>query len=241
MRGLRGLRVLVTGAAGGIGSAIVERLATEGARVVGTDRRSPPGPSAAELFLLADAVREEEVDDAVAQAARALGGLDGLVSAAGVEAHGPTHELGVQEFRAVLEANLVSTFLVLRAALRLMVPSGGGRIVTLGSTASVRAAPGLAAYAASKGGVLALTRAVAVEYARAGIRANCLCPGGTRTPLLAAIDAGRAGPDAFLARHPVGRYAEPAEIAAAAAYLLSDDASFVLGATFLADGGYSCA
>ena len=89
--------------------------------------------------------------------------------------------------------------------------------------------------------MLQLTRSVAVEYAARGIRANCLCPGGTMTPMMRAIDERRAGPDHFRERHPIGRYAEPAEIASAAAFLLSDDSSFVVGAALMVDGGYSCA
>jgi NAD(P)-dependent dehydrogenase (short-subunit alcohol dehydrogenase family) len=121
-----------------------------------------------------------------------------------------------------------------------MLREGNGRIVTFGSTAAVVAAPELAAYAAAKGAVLQFTRSIAAEYAGRGIRANCICPGGTMTPLLTEIDRHRSGPDHFRDRHPIGRYAEPEEIAAAVAFLLADESSFVLGTAFMVDGGYTC-
>ncbi|HEY8453051.1 MAG: SDR family oxidoreductase [Micromonosporaceae bacterium] len=238
MRGLSGMRVLVTGAAGGIGGAVVERLVSEGARVAGVDLQRPRDDRLV-AALAADVTDQEQVAAMVTAAREALGGVDALVALAGVQASGPTHELDPEVFRRTLEVNVLGTFLVTRAVLPEMLERRSGRIVTVGSTAAVCAAPGLAAYAAAKGAVLQFTRSIAVEYAGYGIRANCLCPGGTATPMLAEIDRQRQGPDHFLAGHPIGRYAEPAEIAAAAAYLLSDDASFVLGAAVMVDGGYS--
>lgn len=238
MRGLSGMRVLVTGAAGGIGGAVVERLVSEGARVAGADLQ-PPRDDRLAAALAGDVTDQEQVAAMVAAAREALGGVDALVALAGVQAFGPTHELDPDVFRRTLEVNVLGTFLVTRAVLPEMLQRRSGRIVTVGSTAAVCAAPGLAAYAAAKGAVLQFTRSIAVEYAGHGIRANCLCPGGTATPMMAEIDRRRQGTDHFLAGHPIGRYAEPAEIAAAAAYLLSDDASFVLGAAVMVDGGYS--
>jgi NAD(P)-dependent dehydrogenase (short-subunit alcohol dehydrogenase family) len=236
MRGLEGLRVLVTGAAGGIGRAVVDRLDAEGARVAASDLRAPAGLPVA---LAADVTRPEDVERLVAGAERELGGLDALVLAAGIHWTGPTHEMDPQDFRRVLDVSALGTFLCCRAALPGMVRAGGGRIVTLGSTAALGGAPGLTAYAAAKGAVLQITRSIAKEYARAGIRANCLCPGATDTPLLQALMAERADPDGFRAAHPIGRFAEPGEIAAAAAFLLSDEASYVVGATMVADGGFT--
>ena len=134
----------------------------------------------------------------------------------------------------------MGTFLVTKAVVPSMLKRGSGLIVTFGSTAAVVAAPELAAYAAAKGAVLQFTKSIAAEYAGRGIRANCVCPGGTMTPLLAEIDRRRTGPDHFREGHPIGRYADPSEIASAVAFLLSNDSSFVLGSALMVDGGYSC-
>lgn len=244
MRGLDGLRVLVTGAAGGIGLACVQRLAADGARVAAADLRPPQeeaGAAGAAIALGGDVTDAADAQRLVADAQEGLGGLDGLVLAAGIHWTGPTHEMEPETFRAVLDVSVLGTFLCCRAALPRFVEQGAGRIVTLGSTASLGGAPGLAAYSAAKGAVLNLTRSIAVEYARAGVRANCLCPGSTDTPLMKRLMADRADPGVFRDKHPIGRFAEPAEIAAAAAFLLSDEASFFVGSAVVADGGFTAA
>lgn len=239
MRGLDGLRVLVTGAARGIGAAIAARLLADGAAVAVADLRAPGEPAGAAARLAADVTSEHDVDEMVADARAALGGLDGLVLAAGISWTGPTHEMPLDAFRAVLDVGAVGTFLCCRTALPAMLAQGGGRIVTLGSTASLGGAPELTAYAAAKGAVLQITRSIGTEYAARGIRANCLCPGATNTPLLTELMAERSDPDAFRLAHPIGRFAEPEEIAAAATFLLSDDASYFAGSTVVADGGFT--
>lgn len=239
MTGLDGLRVLVTGAAGGIGRRVVDRLEAEGAVIAATDIEEPDIPGIG-FVGAADVTDEDAVAVMVARAESVLGGIDALVATAGIQLSGPTHEVSAADFRRVLEVSVMGTFLVTRAVLPCMFRGGGGRIVTFGSTAAVVAAPELAAYAAAKGAVLQFTRSIAAEYAHHQIRANCVCPGGTMTPLLAEIDRHRVGPDHFRARHPIGRYAEPGEIAAAVAFLLADDSSFVLGSALMVDGGYTC-
>lgn len=240
MRGLSGKRVLVTGAAGGIGAAIVSRLVEEGCRVLAVDMVEPK-ESGAEFRGTCDVTDEQSVVEVFQAAVDAVGDIDGLVATAGIQVSKPTHELTVDELRKVVDVSLVGTFLATRFVIPRMLEAGGGSIVTFGSTAAVGAAPELASYAAAKGAVLQFTRSIAAEYGSRGIRSNCICPGGTMTPMMREIDASRVGRDHFLERHPIGRYAEPSEIAAGVAFLLSDESSFVLGSAMMVDGGYSMA
>jgi NAD(P)-dependent dehydrogenase (short-subunit alcohol dehydrogenase family) len=238
MEGLAGLRTLVTGAAGGIGRAVVERLSAEGALVAAADLAAPTGMPAV-AALAGDVTDEGDAARIVDEACTALEGLDALVLAAGIEWVGPTHELSVQDFDSVIAVSVRGTFLCIRAALPFFTAGSSGRIVTFGSTAALVGAPGLTAYSAAKGAVLNMTRSIAAEYARDGIRANCLCPGATDTPMLRRLQSNRPDPQAFARAHPIGRYAEAREIAAAAAFLLSDDASYFIGAAIAADGGFT--
>ncbi len=238
MDGLDGMRVLVTGAAGGIGRAVIERLAGEGAAIAAVDVLEPdaPGP---QVRLTADVTDEQSVERALSDARGALGGLDALVLAAGIAHVGPTHELTTEEFDRVLGVSVRGTFLFIRAALPEMLEQGSGRIVTFGSTAALVGAPGLTAYAAAKGAVLQISRSVGAEYAAQGIRVNCLCPGATDTTMLRRLQEDRPDPQAFARAHPIGRYAEPHEIANAVAFLLSDQASYFAGAAVVCDGGFT--
>lgn len=238
MRGLSSRTVVVTGAAGGIGAAVVERLADEGARVIGIDVRPPESPRLA-YSGVCDVTDEEAVDRVFSDVESEVGPVQGLVATAGVQIAKDTHTLTAEEFRKVLDVSVIGTFLTSKRAILGMLDAGEGRIVTFGSTAAVGSAPRLASYAAAKGAVLQYTRSIAVEYADWGIRANCICPGGTMTPMMKEITESRPGVDRFLARHPIGRYADPSEIAAVVAFLLSDDSSFMLGSAVMADGGFS--
>ena len=237
MRGLDGLRVLVTGAAGGIGSAVTQRLVDEGARVAAADLAAPE--TAAETAVAGDVTAEDGAARVVGDATSALGGLDALVLTAGIHYVGPTHEMSADDFDRVLAVSARGTFLCLRAALPAMLEQRAGRIVTYGSTAALVGAPGLTAYAAAKGAVLQISRSVAAEYASRGIRANCLCPGATDTPLLRRLMADREDPEHFAQAHPIGRFANADEIAGATAYLLSDDASYFVGSAVVCDGGFT--
>ncbi|TAM66557.1 MAG: SDR family oxidoreductase [Microbacteriaceae bacterium] len=238
MQGLSGLRVMVTGAAGGIGRAVVDRLRTEGAVVMGVDMVQPVDDALA-FAGIADVTDEDSVTSVFDSAVREVGAIDALVATAGIQVTKPTHELTTAEFRKVLDVSVIGTFVTTKYVIPRMLAAGGGRIVTFGSTAAICSAPRLAAYAAAKGAVLQYTRSIAAEYGGRGIRSNCICPGGTMTAMMKDIDASSNGSDKFLERHPIGRYADPSEIAAGVAFLVSDDSSFVLGANFMVDGGYS--
>lgn len=251
---LAGRRALVTGAGSGIGRATANRLAGEGAAVLVLDvRREAADEVASEIgghggravALAADVGDEQAVAAAIEEGVSALGGLDTVAACAGITAAGATHELELSTWEKIVRVNLTGTFLTLKHALPHLMAAGGGAIVTIGSTASLVAAGRTSVYDASKGGVLQLTRAVAVEYVDHGIRANCVCPGLVATNLAAnsreltalGTDAGSAPLDRL--RVPMSRAADPGEIAAAVAFLCSDDASFMTGAAVPVDGGYT--
>jgi NAD(P)-dependent dehydrogenase (short-subunit alcohol dehydrogenase family) len=247
---LRSRRALVSGGASGIGLATVRRLAAEGAAVVLTDARADGVAEASAACdvagLVMDVTDPEAVARAVDAAAERLDGLDLVVTCAGVVRVGATHETTLDDWHTVIGVNLTGTFLVLRATLPHLLATGGGTVVTIGSVASVVAAGRTSSYDASKGGVLQLTRAVAVEYCEQGVRANCVLPGVVATGL-AANSSSLHGPmvaptapsTASRLRIPVERRADPAEIASVVAFLSSDDASFMTGAAVPVDGGYT--
>jgi NAD(P)-dependent dehydrogenase (short-subunit alcohol dehydrogenase family) len=246
---LDGKIALVTGAASGIGAACALRFAEEGARVAGLDLASPPDEAWAAVataapdasFHLADVRSEAAVEAAVAQVLARHGGIDVLVNAAGVAGGGAVHGLAVEEWDRVLDVNLKGTFLVCKHVLKPMLERRSGSIVNLASVEGIEGFEGGSAYNASKGGVVLLTRNLAIDYGRRGIRANCICPGLIETSMTAGIF--QPGFESFLARfidaHQLGRAGRPEEIAAAALFLASDDASFVTGHSLVVDGGYT--
>jgi NAD(P)-dependent dehydrogenase (short-subunit alcohol dehydrogenase family) len=249
---LKQRKALVTGAASGIGLAVARRLCTEGARVVLADVRQEPLEVVCKELggcahaLLCDVGDEPAVERLVRDAITWLGGLDIVVTSAGLVRTGATHDLPLATWDLVIRVNLTGTFLVLKHCLGPMRQGTGGAIVTIGSVASIVAAGRTCAYDASKGGVLQLTRAIAVENADRGIRANCVLPGIVRTPLAAnsvelygdmSTDASRLPANRI--KVPMERVAEPSEIASVVAFLASEDASFMTGAAITADGGYT--
>jgi NAD(P)-dependent dehydrogenase (short-subunit alcohol dehydrogenase family) len=251
---LAGRRALITGAGSGIGRACARHLAQQGAGVAILDvREDAIREAAAEVAdaggravaMHCDVGDEPSVRTAVASAASQLGGLDTVVAAAGIVRPGRTDALALDEWERVLRVNLTGTFLTLKHTLGILTDAGGGAIVTIGSVASLVAAGNAASYDASKGGVLQLTRAVAIEYADRGVRANCVCPGVVDTPLGRNSrdlhgPLGRSGePPSARIRRPIERYADPAEIAAVVGFLCSDGASFMTGAAVPVDGGYT--
>lgn len=248
MRGLRGRPVLVTGAASGIGEAACERLADEGAAVALLDRDGDrltaiagalARRGARVVALRADVGREDEVRAAVERAATALDGLQGVVTSAGIFRTGdrqPLAEVDLETFERTLRVNLIGTFLAVKYALPHLMRRGGA-VVTIASTAGLRGHGFGSGYTASKGGVIALTRLMAEQYGPHGVRANCVCPGATDTPMTGGVYRQPERIEQMRQAIPLGRVAEPHEIADVAAFLLSDDAAHVTGQVLAVDGG----
>ena len=238
---------VVTGAGSGIGLATVRRLASEGAKVVAVDVDGETGKAAAEevggLFVQADVTSEEEVRAVYETAARELGRVDIAFNIAGISPPEDDSILttGLDAWRRVQEVNLTSVYLCCKHVIPHMQRQGGGSIINTASFVAVLgSATSQISYTASKGGVLAMSRELGVPFAREKIRVNALCPGPINSPLLQELFA--ADPERAqrrLVHVPLGRFGEAAEIAAAVAFLASDDASFITATTFLVDGGIS--
>jgi NAD(P)-dependent dehydrogenase (short-subunit alcohol dehydrogenase family) len=247
MRGLDGKRALVTGAAGGIGRATAERLASEGAYVALLDvdaarlSEAAAGVGPGALALHADVRDEDAVRDAVEHATRELGGLDMVVPNAAVQLVGSDDRADLLEravWQETVDINLTGAFLTAKHGARALLADGGGAIVFIASPAGTHGiARGLQAYAASKAGIVGLVRTMAADYAADAIRVNAVLPGITETPMNRWWTEDPATREQVLAPVPLGRAARPEEIAAVAAFLASDDASYVTGALWTADGG----
>ncbi|WP_414690056.1 3-oxoacyl-ACP reductase [Nocardioides sp.] len=248
-RRLVGRVAVVTGGASGIGLATVRRLASEGARVVVADLDTTAGPRVAEevdgLFVEADVTDSAAVDHLFEQANSTYGSVDVAFNNAGISPPEDESilETGIDTWRRVQEVNLTSVYLCCQAALPYMIEQGKGSIINTASFVAVMgAATSQISYSASKGGVLAMSRELGVQFARQGVRVNALCPGPVNTPLLQELFAKDAvSAQRRLVHVPLGRFGEPEEMAAAVAFLASDDSSFMTGSTFLVDGGISAA
>ena len=244
---LDGKVAIVTGAAGGIGSAIVERFAAEGAAVVAADldeaRLSEVAARAGgeTSWQVCDVSRAEDVELLVATSVERHGKLTTICNNAAISIPGDVAEVSVEDFDRTIAVNLRGVFLGCKYAVPALLEAGGGSIVNTGSVNSLVAEPFLTAYVASKGGVLMLTKAVALDYATRGIRCNCICPGWVDTPINhphAERMGGLAGVlDGLPEWQPIGRQGYPDEIAAAALYLASDESAFMTGSAFVIDGG----
>lgn len=236
--------VLITGAGSGIGRATVHRLVEEGATVLAADISAEGLATTAKDATRPEAVTElvGDVSDpgfgaAAVAAALELGPLRTVVNSAGILRFEHSHEVTLASWQKILDVNLTGTFLVCQAAIPALLETRGA-IVNVASTAALAAHPWAAAYSASKGGVLALTRTLAIEYAKQGLRANAVCPGSIDTPITGAFELPEGADSRLLHRimSPTGM-GDPKVIAAAVAYLGSDDAMHVNGADLRVDGG----
>lgn len=247
---LAGKVALVTGAASGIGEAVVRRFAVEGAQVLAVDLQDDPLKASARqggcYWHVCDVTREDQVRSVVDHALSFNGRLDIVVNAAGVMRADDVAEIEDETWARIMDVNLTGAMRVCRAALPAMLHQKSGVFVNVSSVGAFNASAGSASYAASKGGLIALTRALANKYGAEGIRANCLCPGWTRTAMSememreAALASRRDVESEFeqlTSRIALRRIARPEEMAACALFLASDDSSFVTGIALVADGG----
>jgi NAD(P)-dependent dehydrogenase (short-subunit alcohol dehydrogenase family) len=242
---LDGKVAVITGAASGIGRASARKFAAEGAHVVVADLAdgSELAQEIGGLFVHADVTSADDVQAMYAAAVERFGGIDVLFNNAGISPPDDDSilETELDAWRRVQEVNLTSVYLCCRYGIPHLLERGGGSVVNTASFVAVMgAATSQISYTASKGGVLAMSRELGVQFARQGVRVNALCPGPVNTPLLQELfakDPERAA--RRLVHIPLGRFAEPEEIAAAASFLASDDASFITASTFLVDGGIS--
>jgi NAD(P)-dependent dehydrogenase (short-subunit alcohol dehydrogenase family) len=237
---LEGKVCVVTGAAGGIGSTTVELFGREGARVAGVDlAENAPG----DLSLQVDVTREGQVVDMYDHVREAFGRIDVLFNNAGISPPDDASVLDteLETWQHVQDVNLKSVFLCCKHGIPHLLRGGGGSVINTASfVATMGAATSQISYTASKGGVLALSRELGVEFARQGVRVNALCPGPVDTPLLRELFAKDPEKAARRLVHvPMGRFARAEEIAAGALFLASDESSFVTASTFLVDGGIS--
>ncbi|HEV8297853.1 MAG TPA: SDR family NAD(P)-dependent oxidoreductase [Acidimicrobiales bacterium] len=241
---LSGKVAFVTGAASGLGFACALRFAEEGAAVIGADLHETPDWAKVEAAASAAGFHQLDVRDEAAQVAAvetiiaAHGHVDVLVTAAGVAGGGLVHKLDLAAWQRVQDINLTGTFLSAKAVLPAMLQQRSGSIVTIASVEGLEGCEGGSTYNASKGAVVLLTKNLACDYGSSNIRANAICPGFIETPMFhAAIDP-LPYKDAIRMQHKLGRFGRPEEIAGAALFLASDDASFVTGVALPVDGGY---
>ncbi len=243
---LDGKVALVTGASSGIGQATALAFARVGAKVVAASRRRAEGEETVRriqeaggeaIFVKTDVSKAAEVEALVNKTMYTYGRLDCACNNAGIPASGPLTDMSEEDWDRVFDVNLKGTWLSLKYEIPAMLEQGGGAIVNVASGAGVVGFAGYASYCATKGGVIALTRAAAMEYAKSGIRINVVSPGAIETDMMATL------PPDILAKitagHPIGHIGKPEEVAEAVVWLCSDSASFVVGHNMMIDGGYT--
>jgi NAD(P)-dependent dehydrogenase (short-subunit alcohol dehydrogenase family) len=240
----------VTGAASGIGAATARRFAEEGASVFGFDVQKADGgdwQAAVEAapghgFATGDVRDDAGLAAAVAACKEQLGRIDVLMNSAGVGSGGPVHLIPVEEWDRCIDINLKGTFLASRNVLPVMLEQGSGNVINVASVEGIEGFEGGSAYNASKGAVVVLTKNMAMDYARKGIRVNAICPGFIDTPLLQGLFSMpelKETTDRIVDAHQLGRLGRPEEIANAAVFLASDESSFITGHSLVVDGGYT--
>lgn len=244
MSRLTGKVTYVTGAASGIGLACARRFATEGAIVVGADLNTTGewsesvDAAPANDFHVLDVRDEASQLAVVADIVGKHGRIDVVVTAAGVAGGGLVHMMSLADWQRVQDVNITGTFLTCKAALPVMIEQRSGSLITVASVEGLEGCEGGSSYNASKGAVVLLTKNLACDYGRAGIRANSICPGFIDTPMFRSVVADLAMAPAIKEQHKLGRFGRADEIAGVAYFLASDDSSFVSGVALPVDGGY---
>ncbi len=241
---LKGKVAFVTGFGSGLGRAIAVQFAQEGAAVAGTSTTEAKGRDTVAmieraggktLFRPGDVSNSAQMKALIDEAVKQFGGLDIVVNSAGVRTNGSITEITEEQWDRTIGVNLKGVFVVSRLAIPEMIKRGGGVILNIGARSGIAGQGGRAAYCASKGGMITLTEAMAMDYAREKIRVNCICPGPTRTPMVDTSTPEKLA--RYKTRVPVGRIGEPEDIAHAALYLASDEASMITAAILPVDGG----
>jgi meso-butanediol dehydrogenase / (S,S)-butanediol dehydrogenase / diacetyl reductase len=235
---------LVTGFGSGLGRAIAVLFAEEGAAIIGTSTTDSKGRETVALiekengkvfFRSGDVSRSAQMKSLVSEGVKRFGGIDIVVNSAGMRTNGSITEITEEQWDRTLDVNLKGVFVVSRLAIPEMIKRGGGAIINIGARSGMAGQAGRAAYCASKGGMITLTEAMAMDYAAQKIRVNCICPGPTRTPMVDTSTPERL--EYYKSRVPIGRIGEPEDIARAALYLASDEGSMVTAAILPVDGG----